>query len=141
MMQAPLHHLRDRPGYEALSYTWGDPLDTRTVMLKDQPFQVTKNLEAALRNLRHRLIHGTKSNDRVLWIDAICINQTDIQERNVQVRRMLDIYKSATRVVIWLGEGDQTATRQWLLSTNFQILFSHGNPSLKSKNNFPDQCI
>lgn len=52
MMQAPLHHLRERPGYEALSYTWGDPLDTRIVMLKDQPFQVTKNLEAALRNLR-----------------------------------------------------------------------------------------
>ena len=43
MMQAPLHNLRERPGYEALSYTWGDPLDTRTVTLKDRPFQVTKN--------------------------------------------------------------------------------------------------
>lgn len=80
-------------------------------MLKDQPFQVTKNLEAALRNLRYRPIHSATSNDRVLWIDAICINQNDIQERNVQVRQMLDIYKSATRVVIWLGEGDRDSDK------------------------------
>ncbi len=80
-------------------------------MLKDQPFQVTKNLEAALRNLRYRPIHGAASNDRILWIDAICINQNDIQERNVQVRRMVDIYKSAVRVVVWLGEGDQDSDK------------------------------
>lgn len=125
LMQAPLPHLRERPGYEALSYTWGDPLDTRTITLKDQPFQVTKNLEAALRNMRYKPIYGATSNDRILWIDAICINQNDIQERNRQVRRMLEIYKSALRVIVWLGEGDPDSDKAMVfMSTHSESLSS-----------------
>ncbi|KAL8684828.1 MAG: hypothetical protein Q9218_008117, partial [Villophora microphyllina] len=55
------------------------------------------NLHTALKYLRHA------SQDRTLWADAICINQNDIEERNAQVARMADIYKSAAKVIVWLG--------------------------------------
>ena len=125
LMQGPLHHFTERPGYEALSYTWGDLLNTRTVMLKDQPFQVTQNLEAALRSLRYRPFHDAANNDRILWIDSICINQKDIQERNLQVRRMLDIYKSALRVTVWLGEGDQDSDKAMTFINKYLGLLSN----------------
>ena len=87
-------------------------------------------MEAALRNLRYKPIHGATSNDRILWIDAICINQSDIQERNAQVRQMLDIYKSATRMVVWLGEGDRDSDK----ATAFINKYSD---SLLTRESFP----
>ncbi|KAI1138380.1 heterokaryon incompatibility protein-domain-containing protein [Hypoxylon sp. FL0543] len=85
------------PKYEALSYVWGDATITTPITLNSRPFQVTTNLEAALRVLRH------KNKKRLIWVDAICINQTSIQERNQEVRRMRDIYSRAEQVIIWLG--------------------------------------
>ena len=86
--------------YEALSYTWGDPSNEVTIYLDDNPFQVTKNLDTALRFIRQR------REPRTLWIDAICINQTDTAERNVQVGHMNIIYSHASQVLVWLGESD-----------------------------------
>ncbi|OTA52434.1 HET-domain-containing protein [Hypoxylon sp. EC38] len=85
------------PKYEALSYVWGDATITTPITLNSQPFQVTTNLEAALRVLR------LKNKKRVIWVDAICINQTSIQERNQEVRRMREIYSRAEHVIVWLG--------------------------------------
>ncbi|KAI1852878.1 hypothetical protein JX265_012906 [Neoarthrinium moseri] len=62
-------------------------------------FPVTRNLAQAL--ARMRFVDGK---DRVLWVDAVCINQSSIDERNAQVLRMADIYGSASRVMVWLGE-------------------------------------
>jgi hypothetical protein len=63
--------------------------------------QVTKNLYEALRRLRR------ESEERTLWIDALCINQSDIAERNSQVGIMSNIYRCAPQgVVVWLGEED-----------------------------------
>lgn len=101
LLQAPLDHFKR---YEALSYTWGAPDKTSSVLLKGHRFPVTRNLEAALRHLRYEAVPG-RDNARLLWIDAICINQDDLEERNLQVRRMPDIYQAAERVVGWLGEG------------------------------------
>ncbi|KJZ75174.1 hypothetical protein HIM_05368 [Hirsutella minnesotensis 3608] len=102
------------PQYEALSYTWGEEDTTDVVhVLEDEAgsavdvalrkLPVRRNLAAALRSLRD------KKNVRVFWIDAICINQDDISERNAQVARMTDIYRAACRVVAWLGvEGNDS---------------------------------
>jgi Heterokaryon incompatibility protein (HET) len=57
-------------------------------------------LEAALYKFRNRRINGE------IWIDAICINQKDIGEKNVQVPLMGEIYASAACVIVWLGAGD-----------------------------------
>ncbi|KAH7087094.1 ankyrin repeat-containing domain protein [Paraphoma chrysanthemicola] len=91
-----------QPRYEALSYTWGDASKTVDIGLSTSEFPATVNLEAALRALRQ------KDKVRVLWVDAICINQGDVHEQGAQVRMMWDIYKAADRVVVWLGpeEGD-----------------------------------
>ena len=86
--------------YEALSYVWGDTPGPSTIVLRDQHMHVTSNLESALRHLRFEDHH------RILWIDALCINQDDLRERNHQVRQMRSIYQFATRVVVWLGPAD-----------------------------------
>jgi hypothetical protein len=93
--------LDDKPKYNALSYVWGDPTVTKEILVDDIPFAVTTNLETALRHLRGVL------DKPALWIDAICINQKNVQsEVNHQVQIMGDIYSLAAWVVIWLGEGN-----------------------------------
>lgn len=84
--------------YEALSYTWGDAAGKVSIKLDGHPFEVTRNLSGALRRLR------SKKGYRYLWVDAICINQADFQERNSQVGKMGLIYRKAEQVLIWLGE-------------------------------------
>ncbi|RGP72899.1 hypothetical protein FLONG3_6537 [Fusarium longipes] len=95
--------------YIALSYVWGHPKradeeDRYFVTIDGSPFQVTPNLYHALEQLRksHRVRQGFK-----LWIDAICIDQADADERGHQVARMGDIYRSAWQVAIWLGPSNQ----------------------------------
>lgn len=83
--------------FEALSYFWGNEAADRTLSLGNTPFFIKPNLEAALREL------GKGKVERLLWIDAICINQTDLNERNEQVRMMSAIYQQAARVIIWIG--------------------------------------
>jgi hypothetical protein len=88
------------PEFEALSYVWGDPLITRPIQLNGQAFQVTENLEAALRRLRHT------DRIRIMWIDAICINQRDPREQEHQIGLMRDIFGRCAQCVVWLGEED-----------------------------------
>jgi hypothetical protein len=89
--------LLDDSSYEALSYTWGNPSDASHIKLNNKPFSITKSLATALRHLR-------KETEVVeIWIDAICINQRDTDEKSVQVRRMREIYEKARKVIIWLG--------------------------------------
>lgn len=92
--------------YEALSYVWGRLPAPEMISVNGIPFSVTENLFHALKHLR------LDSCERVLWIDAICINQSDIDERNQQVRRMAYIYSECLRVIGWLGvetEGSRVA--------------------------------
>jgi len=84
--------------YEALSYTWGDATITESITLDGHAFQVTRNLAAVLRRLRGR------TRKRYLWVDAICINQTDISERKYQVTKMKMIYERSIQALVWLGE-------------------------------------
>jgi Heterokaryon incompatibility protein (HET) len=85
--------------YEAVSYFWGERLHPKTIRIDGRSFQVTSNLESALQHLRH----GEEGQHRRLWVDAICINQKDTQERGQQVRQMFHIYNGAKQVIIWLG--------------------------------------
>ena len=68
-------------------------------------FAIAPVLQPALRALRRT------ETDRTLWIDAICINQDDMAERNAQVAMMADIYDRAMNVCVWLGEGDESSQR------------------------------
>ena len=83
--------------YEALSYTWGDTEPRTEIFVDGGKLSITRNLFEALHQLRY------EDQDRVMWIDAICINQKDEKERGHQVKHMSKIYKQAERVLIWLG--------------------------------------
>jgi hypothetical protein len=89
--------------YEALSYCWGDATKKYKIGLNGKNHCVATNLFAALHRLRDSDL------PRVVWIDAICINQNDLEERALQVQFMAKIYSSASRVVVWLGaEADES---------------------------------
>ena len=84
--------------YTALSYVWGDPALVNTITCNGKPFAITKNLELALRHLRHNDV------SILLWVDQLCINQDDFQEKSQQVVLMETIYSHAWSTLVWLGE-------------------------------------
>ena len=89
------------PVYEALSYAWGSNKKSVKIRIEetggDRMLAVTSNLAEALQYLRY------EDRSRILWIDAICVDQQNIPERGHQVSRMADIFRSASPVLIWLG--------------------------------------
>jgi hypothetical protein len=87
--------------YEALSYTWDGANKNFTVTVNGKSLNVTENLYLALQHLRSEHI------DRVIWVDAICIDQNNIRERGHQVQQMCKIYSQAEEVVVWLGPATQ----------------------------------
>ncbi|KFA71306.1 hypothetical protein S40288_06701 [Stachybotrys chartarum IBT 40288] len=93
--------LDDAPPYEALSYAWGDLYDTRSITCQEVSVQITASLYDALLNLRFL------DEPRFLWIDALCINQSDLEERGQQVRIMHLIYRFCKICLVWLGPGDE----------------------------------
>ncbi|KAI1254177.1 hypothetical protein MGN70_004573 [Eutypa lata] len=97
-----LEHIQLIPdsNYEAVSYVWGDATVTKLVTLDDRVYPVTTNLFTGLQFLRY------KESPRRLWIDSLCINQTDKAERAREIQRMRDIYKCARQVLIWVGDYD-----------------------------------
>lgn len=98
--------------FEALSYVWGHELDAYTLSCNGQSLLISRNCEVALRNLRslHFKNQTRKRVSRPLWVDSICIDQQNTSERNQQVQRMGTIFRSAARVLIWLGESHDSTT-------------------------------
>lgn len=88
----------DNISYEAVSYTWGDTELTETIEVGGKRLWITESLHSALHCLRF------PDRDRDLWIDAICINQIDEEERSQQVLEMRKIFASAKNVIFWLGK-------------------------------------
>ncbi|KAI4112105.1 MAG: hypothetical protein LQ339_000113 [Xanthoria mediterranea] len=93
----------DNREYEALSYAWGSKDNLLEISITDPSTQikaslpVTRDLALALRYLRLPQL------SRTLWIDAICIDQENLEERGHQVKKMGDVYHTARQVIIWLG--------------------------------------
>jgi hypothetical protein len=85
--------------YEALSYIWGSCIGDQEIYCEGKVILVTRNCVSALRHLRKQVV------ERILWVDSICIDQSSIMERNNQVQLMGDVYRSARRVLVWLGQG------------------------------------
>jgi hypothetical protein len=104
--------------YEAVSYAWGDPIKTHTIFCNGSELGVTRSLLTALQRFRH------VGKMRILWADAVCINQGSILERNSQVRLMCSIYKKASCTLAWWGQEDdevvQTALNSLCLFMNVE---------------------
>lgn len=105
--------------FVALSYAWRNalyatplgaiPPETReTVICNGVKCRILDNLYQAL-------LQFGKCPNQYLWVDAICINQQDLEEKTAQVKLMAEIYEHATRVSIWLGKGDNDTERAFQL--------------------------
>jgi hypothetical protein len=87
--------------FEALSYTWGDQGNARSILVNGIRRDVSRNLEQALRALRD--LQETRLS-MCYWVDSLCIDQNNKKERNEQVKRMKEIYSRARAVIVWLGQ-------------------------------------
>lgn len=104
-----------KKSYEAISYVWGDIKETTEVICNGVRIHITVSLADALRTFRDR------SEVRVLWADALCINQEDDQERGHQVGRMGMVFANATSVLVWLGHDEEEIaqrTFEWIRAMN-----------------------
>ncbi|KAM0266765.1 hypothetical protein ACHAPA_006542 [Fusarium lateritium] len=91
--------LNDNSSYAAVSYTWGTTKDPVEINVNGCEFKITQNLHEALRQFRR---DGVES---WLWIDAICIEQSNDLEKSWQITQMREIYSHTKIVYLWLGTG------------------------------------
>ena len=96
---------KNTPIFAALSYTWGAQVFPHRLLVGKNFLHITTNLRDALLHVRRRIAsksdHLKKST--LLWVDAICINQSDNVEKGTQISLMSDLYIRASKVYIWLG--------------------------------------
>jgi len=102
----------DFAGYTCLSYVWGSVENLKKIMVDGQPFQVTRNLHdflaTAARSKSPRADNSLLNMiTQSLWIDAICIDQSDLTERSHQVQQMGRVYSQARQVISWLGDSPE----------------------------------
>ncbi|KAH7077297.1 heterokaryon incompatibility protein-domain-containing protein [Paraphoma chrysanthemicola] len=94
--------------YEAVSYTWGEPIFSHHLECEGRVIKVTASVNALLRRLCKTAIA------RPLWIDSVCINQNDLEEKNKQIGMMDKIYNRALKVHVWLGEAEPHDRIEWV---------------------------
>lgn len=95
------------PEFDAISYVWGTGVRDHTIQCDGADLAVTSNVFHALQELR------LGARVRCVWIDAICINQDDVQERSYQVTLMRNIYSTAAGVIVWLGPSQPPTLQAW----------------------------
>ncbi|KAG8355545.1 hypothetical protein FVEN_g6476 [Fusarium venenatum] len=143
-----VHELASQPEFEALSYTWGSNQNCEVITINSSSVTIGANLESALRYIR------LPDKPRVLWIDALCINQRDDTEKGHQVQNMCQVFSSATTVLAWLGpphlNGERALSDMRQIGEKLApvfrreadgngILTSHGNAWDDIKNLSPDR--
>jgi len=104
--------------YTALSYAWEHGSNKQQIQVDDNVYTYSANLVEALRRLRN------DTDDLLLWIDQICINQKDDVEKSYQVQEMKNIYLAATHVVVWLGP---SANNSDLIMATFSEVGKHSD--------------
>jgi hypothetical protein len=117
----------DGPEFEALSYPWGLQNGVHgsivAINCAHSTLQISSNLNSALRDLRSDM--SADDSYRVLWVDAICIDQSHSEEKAHQIRQMKRIYSEAKRVIVWLGQGTEKGVKAFKTLESISEL---GNP-------------
>ncbi|KAM3077566.1 hypothetical protein ACMFMG_006902 [Clarireedia jacksonii] len=121
----------------ALSYTWGGEVRSQLIELQGTAFRITPNLEAFLLEAKRRIealstnkeLDEKRWNGGWLWVDSICIDQSNPLERNAQVAMMKNIYERAHTIISWLGKLDDEAK----LGMEYVFEFMHEPPNQSSK--------
>lgn len=121
--------LESPPRYEAISYTWGVPIKDHLVFFDGRWLPTTQNV--------YRIFQDRSSffRTRWLWVDAVCINQADDEEKSVQVNMMGEIYHTAERVIVWLGDklvpSSEVTSAMFLLENFNYNIRNYGDRMLK----------
>lgn len=104
-VQCQIWHSNITAAYKCLSYVWGDDNDQQTILVNGKEFVCRSNLKRFLdvARIKHSGHH------EAFWIDALCIDQQNVSERNKQVAQMGDIYAHAKCVIAWLGVDEHAA--------------------------------
>lgn len=106
--------------FDALSYTWGDEKSQERIIISGKVTRITSNLAQALADIRPTI------GNHLLWVDALCIDQENILERNHQVQKMAKIYQKARRVHAWLGRPEKPSENFSFLSFLVALLGDEG---------------
>lgn len=124
------HYLDNHPSYIALSYTWDSGGRKRHIECDGMRLEIGENLYRFLTEFRRkhylRQYEVPGSNSSRLWIDAVCINQKDLDERNEQVLQMRDVYTKADLVIVWLGMQQSHDELAFLLTRHPDLLVVPG---------------
>ena len=139
------------PEYTALSYTWGKATLAHTILINGRRFRIRENLHCFLRRLVSSHTPALDQNEGEdgddgttwFWIDQICIDQSNISERNSQVRRMHEICNNASAVRVWLGESDASTERAFfvlsaLVSAQKRRIMSRPRSEMQDDSPLPD---
>jgi hypothetical protein len=108
------------PQYETLSYVWGSDVGQVPIAVSGHRMEISRSLSGALRQLQ------LPDRARLLWVDQICIDQQNLEEKADQVRLMSTIYTKCTRCIAWLGEVQEcvplaSCSGTWLLHAGRRI--------------------
>jgi hypothetical protein len=118
--------------YEAISYAWGEEEATEELAIygtkPQQSIKIRKNVDSMFRFLR------SPTKQRCIWIDALCINQGDRDEKNAQVKFMGEVYKQASAIIIWIGAPKDSSDPNDSTRRFFQQLVKYGPADSRSKN-------
>jgi hypothetical protein len=142
-VQIELYHVKfdfiENEQYEALSYVWGEPTFYQTIYTPDGYLKITPGLEQTLKALRK------PNSTRTIWIDAICIDQINEDEKCRQIPLMGDVFERATRVVAWMGKqlpgDDPEISLSNFLNVNLHFrptIDEHGFLKINSDSAFPN---
>lgn len=122
---------RAETSYTALSYCWGDATPVANVRVEGGTLGVADNLWSFLQQFGN----SHRATEMLLWIDAICINQTDADEKSAQVNMMWSLYENAQLVLVWLGVGDSST------ESVFSVLEGFAKLDTSAKEEGPDLAI
>ncbi|RFU28952.1 hypothetical protein B7463_g7395, partial [Scytalidium lignicola] len=129
-IQTTLRHvnLKDKPRFDALSYEWGpESSNNSQIYVDNEPFTIRRNLWLFLTRLR-----ASGHSAQEIYVDAICINQKDGEEKGRQVVLMSEIYMRAKKVLVWLGEHDRNS--EMVFGTSLQDYVSNHFLRMMRKN-------
>jgi hypothetical protein len=120
----------DAPSYEAVSYTWDQQSFTEHILCNGKDLFVTRNVLAILHDFRD------KDEDRLVWIDSICIDQSSSYDKSIQVPRMDRIYSQAHMVLVWLGEGSEETDAVFDCFSDMSVGTNKGSSIRKNERGF-----
>ncbi|KAF9694313.1 hypothetical protein EKO04_007759 [Ascochyta lentis] len=131
------------PAFYALSHTWGTKKQDASICVDGVALSVSEHLAAGLRQLQLLAGDASRLNPllQYIWIDNVCINQGDLDERSMQVRLMGNIYSRAVRTLIWLGDTSDGSPRAWQLVNKIYSVFERQHVSFSVPEEIPNQLF